>query len=175
MPKLSTHDAKEIENAKIFLQDLKVFKEWMGSLTPLDRDNFKALVNLPNAKDLLEKCPDETVKEMGWFALHVLNLQRDCKANSKLAQSLSIGQKVSYVKSQGQTRNHHCHWPGCTRQVPPACWGCKEHWRKLPKKLRDEIWAAYAPGQEVKGTPSKEYIEVARRVQQWIKENSDAS
>lgn len=42
---------------------------------------------------------------------------------------------------------------------------------KLPKYLRDKIWACYKPGQEVKGTPSREYIQVAREVQTWIKEN----
>jgi len=31
--------------------------------------------------------------------------------------------KADYVRSQGQTRNHHCHWPGCDKQVPPAMWG----------------------------------------------------
>jgi len=36
--------------------------------------------------------------------------------------------KADYVRSQGQTRNHHCHWPGCDKQVPPAMWGCKGHW-----------------------------------------------
>lgn len=34
--------------------------------------------------------------------------------------------KADYARSQGQTREHHCHWPGCDKQVPPAMWGCKE-------------------------------------------------
>lgn len=83
----------------------------------------------------------------------------------------SIGAKVAYVKRQGQTRDHHCHWPGCTRQVPPAVWGCMPHWKTLPAELRDRIWRAYQPGQEVKGTPSAAYITAARAVQQWIAEN----
>jgi len=41
----------------------------------------------------------------------------------------------------------------------------------LPKELRDEIWAAYVPGQEITKTPSKKYIKVARKVQNWIKQN----
>lgn len=76
--------------------------------------------------------------------------------------------KVQWVKSQGQTREHECHWPGCKRQVPPAQWGCKQHWFKLPKLLRDKVWAAYRPGQEVDMTPSEEYLAVAREVQRWI-------
>jgi hypothetical protein len=52
--------------------------------------------------------------------------------------------------------------------VPPAMWGCKAHWFKLPKHLRDKIWATYRPGQEVNMTPSKAYLEAARQVDQWI-------
>lgn len=76
--------------------------------------------------------------------------------------------KVDYVLSQSQTRDHHCHWPDCHRQVPPAMWGCKMHWFKLPKHLRDRIWKTYRPGQEVTMTPSKEYVEAAKEVQTWI-------
>jgi CDP-diacylglycerol pyrophosphatase len=76
--------------------------------------------------------------------------------------------KVKYVKSQGQTRNHHCHWPGCNKQVPPAMWGCYAHWMKLPKVLRDKIWAAFRPGQETNLAPSREYMAVAQEVQEWI-------
>lgn len=79
--------------------------------------------------------------------------------------------KVAYVKSQGQTRSHECHWPGCGRQVPPAVWGCKPHWYALPKPLRDRIWQAYRPGQEKTLTPSREYLAAAEAVQQWIREH----
>jgi len=76
--------------------------------------------------------------------------------------------KAAYVLSQGQTRSHHCHWPGCDKQVPPAVWGCKAHWFRLPQELRTQIWDAYTPGQEVTGTPSPAYIAAARAVQAWI-------
>jgi hypothetical protein len=76
--------------------------------------------------------------------------------------------KVTYVKKQTQFRSHHCHWPGCKKQVPPAMWGCREHWFKLPKYLRDKIWAAYRPGQEKDMNPSRAYLQVADEVQQWI-------
>lgn len=79
--------------------------------------------------------------------------------------------KVAYVKRQGQTRDHTCHWPGCNKQVPPAMWGCYTHWKRLPKTLRDEIWRAYEPGQEITMSPSREYVIVARRVQDWITEH----
>jgi hypothetical protein len=83
----------------------------------------------------------------------------------------NLSEKVEYVKSQGQIRKHHCHWPDCDAEVPPAMWGCKTHWFKLPKHLRDRIWATYRPGQEINATPSRAYVTVARQVQDWIKEN----
>jgi hypothetical protein len=47
-------------------------------------------------------------------------------------------------------------------------WGCKPHWFKLPKVLRDAIWAAYRPGQEIDKKPSDRYIATAALVQNWI-------
>lgn len=78
--------------------------------------------------------------------------------------------KADYVRRQKQTRDHTCHWPGCTQQVPPAMWGCRAHWFRLPKSLRDRIWATYRPGQEITMTPSREYLEAANAVQEWIRE-----
>jgi hypothetical protein len=63
---------------------------------------------------------------------------------------------------------HTCHWPDCTTPVPPAMWGCRLHWFKLPKRLRDRIWATYVRGQEFTKTPSDEYLEAAMEVQRWI-------
>ena len=83
----------------------------------------------------------------------------------------TIGAKVAYVKAQPQTRAHHCHWPGCTVQVPPALWGCRKHWFALPKRLRNLIWRAYRPGQERDLQPSDAYLRAAREVQAWIRSN----
>lgn len=78
-------------------------------------------------------------------------------------------QKADYVKQVVvHDGKHHCHWPGCNKAVPPAMWGCKAHWFKLPAGLRSQIWATYKPGQEISKTPSAEYIAVAKRVQEWI-------
>lgn len=63
---------------------------------------------------------------------------------------------------------HTCHWVGCSKVVPPAMWGCKEHWFKLPKFLRDAIWNAYVPGQEVTKNPSAQYLVTAQFVRTWI-------
>lgn len=80
----------------------------------------------------------------------------------------ALSDKVAHVMRAGQTRDHHCHWPGCGKQVPPARWGCLTHWRALPKRLRDRIWATYRPGQESDLNPSAAYLSVARDVQAWI-------
>ena len=80
----------------------------------------------------------------------------------------SLAAKKAYVARQGQTREHGCHWPGCTTQVPPAMWGCKKHWFMLPQNLRHKIWITYQPGQEVDMTPSREYLAVTDEVEEWI-------
>jgi hypothetical protein len=81
------------------------------------------------------------------------------------------GEKVEHVKKARQIRTHGCHWPGCEEQVPPAKWGCRDHWFRLPKSLRDEIWDSYIPGQEQRLDPSPEYIATAEKVQAWIEEH----
>lgn len=68
---------------------------------------------------------------------------------------------------------HRCHWPTCDKGVPPHMWGCRRHWFKLPKRIRDRIWATYRPGQETDKQPSAEYIAVAQEAQQWAMENPD--
>lgn len=83
--------------------------------------------------------------------------------------------KADYVRRQRQTREHGCHWPGCTKQVPPAKWGCVKHWFTLPKRLRDRIWATYRVGQEIDGKPSPDYVKAAQDVQDWIREHHPPS
>jgi len=80
----------------------------------------------------------------------------------------TVAQKVNYVKSQTQTRHHVCHWPGCNKSVPPAMWGCKPHWFKLPRRLRNKIWATYRIGQEIDCSPSDRYLAAYREVEEWI-------
>lgn len=79
-----------------------------------------------------------------------------------------MSSKQEYVKRAPHDGKHHCHWPGCEKAVPPAMWGCKTHWFKLPKPLRDRIWMTYRPGQEITKTPSEDYLIAAQEVQEWI-------
>lgn len=82
--------------------------------------------------------------------------------------------KADYVRGEAAidtTTNHHCHWPGCTKRTPPAMWGCRAHWYKLPLSIRTRIWRTFRPGQEKSKTPSREYIEAAKAAQDWISEH----
>lgn len=47
-------------------------------------------------------------------------------------------------------------------------WGCRVHWFKLPKTIRDKIWKTFRPGQEKDWTPSAAYVEAAKEAQDWI-------
>jgi hypothetical protein len=45
---------------------------------------------------------------------------------------------------------------------------CRPHWFSLPKSMRDAIWDAYRPGQEIRKDPSREYLHVARAAINWL-------
>lgn len=62
---------------------------------------------------------------------------------------------------------HTCHWPGCTTSCPPKHWGCRHHWYRLPHRLRQLVWMAYVPGQEIRKDPSPEYLAIAAMVRVW--------
>lgn len=82
-----------------------------------------------------------------------------------------IARKVQHVRAARQTRDHDCHWPGCTEQVPPARWGCRKHWYMLPATIRGAIWDAYQRGQEETLEVSEAYVKAARAAQTWIRKN----
>lgn len=82
-----------------------------------------------------------------------------------------IADKVAYVKAGTPTGDHTCHWTGCKVQVPPSMWGCSQHWYKLPRPIRNRIWAAYRPGQEIRKDPSESYLRAAAVAQAWIDAN----
>ena len=41
---------------------------------------------------------------------------------------------------------HECPRDGCTRQVPPHMLMCRADWYRVPKPLRDAVWAAWRNG-----------------------------
>lgn len=55
---------------------------------------------------------------------------------------------------------HLCHAEGCTVEVPPRMFTCKQHWGRLPKPFQSLIWQYYRPGQEIDKHPSDAYMAV---------------
>lgn len=85
---------------------------------------------------------------------------------------MNIADKAAHVRAardRGDTGGHHCHWPDCEKAVPPAMWGCPQHWFTLPSDIRTRIFRAYRIGQEDSKTPSESYVEAAHAAQEWIK------
>jgi len=64
--------------------------------------------------------------------------------------------------------SHTCHAEGCSVEVPPKLFMCKRHWFKLPKKLRDAVWAVYVPGQEIRKDPTARYLIVQAYAVAWV-------
>jgi len=71
-------------------------------------------------------------------------------------------------------KNHECHWPGCTIDVPAKHWGCNEHWALLPNRLKVTILAAYVPGQDLETNPSPAYVSAANALHSWINQEGDS-
>ena len=77
----------------------------------------------------------------------------------------------SVAEVRAHMERHTCHWLSCNVAVPPRLWGCKTHWFMLPPQLRSRIQAAYHPGQEIDKKPSREYLDAAQAVQDWIRQH----
>lgn len=56
---------------------------------------------------------------------------------------------------------HHCHARNCTTPVKPELLMCLKHWRMVPKKLQQEVWKHYRPGQCDDKEPSEEWFKAA--------------
>lgn len=67
----------------------------------------------------------------------------------------------------GDTR-HKCHASSCDVVIPAAMFMCRWHWHRLPKPIRDAVWATYVPGQERRKDPSREYLAAATRAIEWL-------
>ena len=65
---------------------------------------------------------------------------------------------------------HHCHAIGCVVRIRSTFLMCAFHWFKVPRRLRDAVWAAYRPGQEVTLDPSPEWVKAAEEARQWVAE-----
>lgn len=65
---------------------------------------------------------------------------------------------------------HHCHAIGCEVFVPAVWFMCSFHWLRLPRRLRDAVWAAYQPGQPVTLDLSPEWLKAAQEAVRWVAE-----
>ena len=45
---------------------------------------------------------------------------------------------------------------------------CSPDWYALPKPMRDAVWAAYRPGQEIRKDPSPEYMEASQAAIEYL-------
>lgn len=74
---------------------------------------------------------------------------------------------------------HYCHarrLTGCNAEVAPKMFMCKRHWFRLPKKMRDAIWAAYQPGQEDRLVrPTEEYFRVTDEAERYVAEREGSA
>ena len=68
---------------------------------------------------------------------------------------------------------HTCHATGCKTPVPPRMFMCGRDWYRLPKAMRDAIWDAYVPGQEIRKDPSRAYLAAARAAVRYLERIED--
>lgn len=72
---------------------------------------------------------------------------------------------------------HRCHRPGCDLPVPPRLLACRAHWFQLVRaapELAAAIVSAYRRGQEITKTPSAEYLDAFKQVQNfWLSLNGE--
>jgi hypothetical protein len=52
-----------------------------------------------------------------------------------------------------------CPVPGCGEQIDPSRLMCRRHWYRIPKVLRDQVWATWRSG---RGTRSREHLDAVR-------------
>lgn len=66
--------------------------------------------------------------------------------------------------------SHHCHAINCKVPTKPEMFMCLDHWKKVPKYLRDAIKATYRPGQCKDKNPSRAWVENTMEARRIIKE-----
>jgi hypothetical protein len=69
--------------------------------------------------------------------------------------------------------SHKCHARGCTTPVKPEFLMCFRHWRQVPRKIQDAVWAAYRPGQCDDMRPSREWHRAADAAIGYVAKQQD--
>src|ERR1700757_4760980 len=75
-----------------------------------------------------------------------------------------------FIDKHNEVRMHRCRWMGCYRAIPTSLYCCAEHWFKIPRHLREELWSGYR-----KGVLSPQYVAAHHSIQDWIKEHYEKS
>lgn len=57
---------------------------------------------------------------------------------------------------------HNCPWPGCSQRVPRHLWGCKAHWYRVPRELRNQCTSAWRSGS------LGEHMEALEAIDDWL-------
>jgi hypothetical protein len=60
---------------------------------------------------------------------------------------------------------HDCPHPTCGRQVPLTQFACRNHWYRIPKDMRDAIWAGYRSGDTLG------HMQAMSDARRWLREN----
>lgn len=63
---------------------------------------------------------------------------------------------------------HKCHARNCSTPVPPEMLMCRRHWFMVPKRLRDEVWRTYRPGQCDDMRPSRSWHSAADAAIEYV-------
>lgn len=63
---------------------------------------------------------------------------------------------------------HACPWPGCTQCVPRHLWGCKAHWYRLPRDLRERCAWAWRYG------TFADHVKVLEEIDEWLSRQQPA-
>lgn len=74
-----------------------------------------------------------------------------------------MGKQISLFHDAAEERRvtHTCHARDCKAHVKPEMLMCVTHWRKVPKDIRDAVWANYRHGQCDDMRPSKAWHSAA--------------
>ncbi len=70
-------------------------------------------------------------------------------------------------------RPNPCPWPACRKHTRPAYLMCREHWYRLPARIRSRIWDTYQPGQTAL-TASPEYRDALREALEFARQAAQA-
>ena len=55
----------------------------------------------------------------------------------------------------------HCQVPSCNEQIDPSRLMCRHHWYRVPKQLRDQVWATWQSGRGILSTEHQSAVRLA--------------